>query len=60
LNFSTGFGSFGSLIRKQLAELALIAKTIVKQQTIAGEIFFKRFFIFFIIHHSLLGILTYY
>jgi hypothetical protein len=55
LNFSTGFGSFGSLIRKQLAELALIAKTIVKQQTIAGEIFFKRFFIFFIIHHSLLG-----
>ena len=34
--------------KKQLAELALIAKTIVKQQTIADEIFDKRFLNFFI------------
>ncbi len=54
LNLSTDLGSFGSLIRKQLAELALIAKINVRQQTIAGEILLSNFFKFFIIHNSLL------
>lgn len=38
---------------KQLALFALIANTIVKQHTIAGEILLKNFLIFFINNHSL-------